>query len=61
MSEPHQRSVDQDWSAETPAHPILQTKLFVPPTRPERVSRPALIARLNEGLAGKLTLTVSDR
>ncbi|NIV36391.1 MAG: AAA family ATPase, partial [Anaerolineae bacterium] len=39
-----------------PTPPILQTKLFVPPTRPERVPRTALIARLNEGLSGKLTL-----
>ena len=31
MSEPHQRSVDQGGSAETPAHPILLTKLFTPP------------------------------
>jgi hypothetical protein len=56
MSEPHQRLADQDWSAGAPAHPILKTRLFVPPTRPERVPRPTLIARLNEGLAGKLTL-----
>jgi LuxR family maltose regulon positive regulatory protein len=39
-----------------PAHPILQTKLFVPTTRRKRVPRAALIARLNEGLSGKLTL-----
>ncbi|HKG53549.1 MAG TPA: AAA family ATPase, partial [Anaerolineales bacterium] len=29
---------------------LLSTKLFVPSTRPERVSRPRLIERLNEGL-----------
>ncbi len=56
MSEPHQLLADLGGSAGKPAHPILQTKLFVPPTRPERVPRPALIARLNEGLTGKLTL-----
>jgi LuxR family maltose regulon positive regulatory protein len=35
---------------------LLTTKLFIPPTRPELVSRPRLIARLNEGLHRKLTL-----
>ncbi len=30
--------------------PILNTKLYIPPTRPELVSRPRLIERLNEGL-----------
>jgi len=30
--------------------PILTTKLYIPPTRPELVSRPRLIERLNEGL-----------
>jgi LuxR family maltose regulon positive regulatory protein len=29
---------------------LLSTKLFIPSTRPERVSRPHLIERLNEGL-----------
>ncbi len=29
---------------------LLSTKLFIPSTRPELVSRPHLIARLNEGL-----------
>jgi ATP/maltotriose-dependent transcriptional regulator MalT len=32
------------------AYPILQTKLYIPPIRPELVSRPRLIERLNEGL-----------
>jgi LuxR family maltose regulon positive regulatory protein len=36
--------------------PILTTKLYIPPTRPELVSRPRLIERLNEGLHRKLTL-----
>ena len=36
--------------------PLLQTKLYIPPTRPELVSRPRLIERLNEGLHRKLTL-----
>jgi LuxR family maltose regulon positive regulatory protein len=44
--------------------PLLQTKLYIPVTRPDPaaglraslVPRPHLIERLNEGLAGKLTL-----
>jgi LuxR family maltose regulon positive regulatory protein len=36
--------------------PLLQTKLHIPPTRLELVSRPRLIERLNEGLHRKLTL-----
>jgi LuxR family maltose regulon positive regulatory protein len=36
--------------------PILTTKLYIPPTRPELVPRPRLIERLNEGLHRKLTL-----
>ena len=42
--------------------PLLQTKLYISPTRPELVSRPRRIERLNEGLrqrggfARKLTL-----
>jgi LuxR family maltose regulon positive regulatory protein len=44
--------------------PLLQTKLYIPATRPDPaaglrtslVPRPHLIERLNEGLAGKLTL-----
>jgi LuxR family maltose regulon positive regulatory protein len=42
--------------------PLLQTKLYLPPIRPELVSRPRLIERLNVGLPGpggfarKLTL-----
>jgi len=35
---------------------LLQTKLYIPPVRPELVSRPRLIERLNEGLHRKLTL-----
>ena len=40
------------------ATPLLQTKLYLPPARPDaqRVSRPRLIARLNAGLHRKLTL-----
>ena len=55
MGELWQRA-DQDGSAATAAPPILETKLFVPTTRRERVPRPALVDRLNEGLTGKLTL-----
>ena len=36
--------------------PILATKLFIPVSRPEQVSRPHLIEQLNSGLHGKLTL-----
>jgi len=35
---------------------ILTTKLYIPPVRPELVSRGHLIDRLNAGLSGKLTL-----
>jgi len=36
--------------------PLLQTKLYIPPSRPNLVSRPRLIERLNAGLYRKLTL-----
>jgi LuxR family transcriptional regulator, maltose regulon positive regulatory protein len=36
--------------------PILATKLYFPPPRPEVVLRPRLIERLNEGMHCKLTL-----
>jgi LuxR family maltose regulon positive regulatory protein len=36
--------------------PLLQTKLYIPPTRLELVPRPRLLERLNEGLRHKLTL-----
>jgi LuxR family maltose regulon positive regulatory protein len=35
---------------------VLATKLYIPPPRPHLVLRPRLMARLNEGLHGKLTL-----
>jgi LuxR family maltose regulon positive regulatory protein len=38
------------------ALPLLQTKLYIPPPRPEFISRPRLIERLNAGLDRKLTL-----
>jgi LuxR family maltose regulon positive regulatory protein len=38
------------------AYPLLQTKLHIPFVRPELVSRPRLIERLNAGLHRKLTL-----
>ncbi len=38
------------------AVPILATKLYIPPLRSKVVLRPRLVARLNEGLRGKLTL-----
>jgi LuxR family maltose regulon positive regulatory protein len=37
-------------------YPLLQTKLHIPPIRPELVSRSRLIERLNAGLNRKLTL-----
>jgi LuxR family maltose regulon positive regulatory protein len=37
-------------------YPLLATKLYIPPVRPELVSRPRLIERLNAGLNRKLTL-----
>jgi ATP/maltotriose-dependent transcriptional regulator MalT len=36
--------------------PLLTTKLYIPPIRPELVSRPRLIERLDGGLHRKLTL-----
>src|SRR4051794_14495083 len=36
--------------------PILATKLYIPRLRPQVVSRPRLLERLNAGLHGKLTL-----
>ena len=38
------------------AAPLLTTKLYLPPVRPELVSRPRLIERLDAGLERKLTL-----
>lgn len=38
------------------ATPMLATKLYIPPPRPDVVRRPRLIARLNAGLHRKLTL-----
>jgi LuxR family maltose regulon positive regulatory protein len=37
-------------------HPLLQTKLNIPPIQPELVSRPRLIGQLNAGLHRKLAL-----
>ena len=36
--------------------PILTTKLYIPPPRPNVILRPRLSERLNEGLRRKLTL-----
>ena len=38
------------------AAPLLTTKLYIPPVRPELVSRPRLIERLNVRPHRKLTL-----
>ncbi len=37
-------------------HSLLAKKLHIPPIRPELVSRPRLIERLNAGLHRKLTI-----
>src|SRR5574340_1267008 len=37
---------------------LLSTKFYVPPARPYRVSRLALVERLSEGLAASRKLTV---
>jgi len=36
--------------------PLLTTKLYIPPVRPELVPRPRLTERLDAGLHRKLTL-----
>jgi LuxR family transcriptional regulator, maltose regulon positive regulatory protein len=36
--------------------PLLATKLYIPRPRPNVVSRPRLLERLNEGVHGKLML-----
>jgi LuxR family maltose regulon positive regulatory protein len=38
--------------------PLLQTKLYIPPPRPDLVQRPHLIQRLNEGLASGRKITL---
>jgi LuxR family maltose regulon positive regulatory protein len=38
--------------------PLLTTKLYIPPTRPELVSRPRLIERLNEGAHSGRKMTI---
>jgi len=38
---------------------LLPTKLTVPPARPQLVSRPRLLARLNDGLRGPLTVVAA--
>ena len=40
------------------ATPLLATKLYIPPLRPERVSRPRLIERLNAGPRSGRKLTL---
>ena len=39
-----------------PVSPLLLTKLYLPPVRPDLVARPRLLVRLKAGLAGALTL-----
>jgi LuxR family maltose regulon positive regulatory protein len=39
-----------------PSIPLLTTKLYVPPPRPNLVPRPRLIAQVQAGMMGKLTL-----
>lgn len=38
---------------------LIRTKLYIPQARPNLVARPALLARLNEGLSRKLTLLLA--
>jgi LuxR family transcriptional regulator, maltose regulon positive regulatory protein len=38
------------------SEPLLLTKLYIPPPRPDLVPRSRLIERLNDGLHRKLTL-----
>jgi LuxR family maltose regulon positive regulatory protein len=38
---------------------LLQTKLYVPPAQSTRIARPRLIAKLNAGVGGKLTLVAA--
>jgi len=40
----------QAWMERAGSSPLLATKLYVPPARPNRVPRPRLVARLNEAL-----------
>src|SRR4030067_848556 len=40
--------------------PLITTKLYVPKPRNRLVSRPALLERLSEGLAGRLTLIAAS-
>jgi LuxR family maltose regulon positive regulatory protein len=54
---PSWRAVTRCWAGSDMETTLLRTKLFIPPVRPEWVSRPHLVERLNEGLNGKLTLT----
>ncbi len=39
--------------------PLLKTKLFAPPVRPDMVSRPRLLAQIEMGLQRKLTLVAA--
>jgi LuxR family maltose regulon positive regulatory protein len=39
--------------------PLLATKLYIPPVRPELVSRPRLIERINAGRDRKLVLVTA--
>jgi LuxR family transcriptional regulator, maltose regulon positive regulatory protein len=38
--------------------PVLATKLYIPPPRPNQIPRPRLIDRLNEGLSARRALTL---
>jgi LuxR family transcriptional regulator, maltose regulon positive regulatory protein len=42
-----------------PSISLLTTKLYVPPTRLNMVTRPRLMERMNAGMSGKLTLIVA--
>jgi len=42
----------------TACAPLLTTKLFVPPPRPDHLSRPRLVSRLEEGMRLGLHLSL---
>jgi len=47
---------NQKTAIKEPQFPLLATKLFVPPPRPDQVQRSLLIKRLNDGISRKLSL-----
>ncbi|HEX6540932.1 MAG TPA: hypothetical protein VF040_04195, partial [Ktedonobacterales bacterium] len=54
---PHEAGAQS--SGSPPAMPLLATKLFIPPIRPNLVPRPRLLSQLEVGLRGPLTVIVA--